>query len=368
MAAVGAGVVVMVAVMVAGFGFATHVRDASQSTAVGFHERTRVSTPFAFTGVSPASGSTDVPSSVPLEVRFSTALAPDTPLPALSPPIPGHWVPSGPSSLEFIAGAPAVPGTNVTLTIPGGPSGMRSASGRPLAHTQVAALTVKPGSVLRLQEILAQLGYLPVTWTPIDAAPMDTARLAETQAGVFSWRWATTPAQLKALWQPGRENSITDGALMAFENAHGMATTTTIGPTLWAALLRALEAGQVDPYPYAYAMVTMSSPENLVLWVNGADVFTSLANTGIPVSPTATGTYPVYLRYRFQVMRGTNPNGSRYADPVSWVSYFNGGDAVHGFVRATYGWPQSLGCVELPPSNAAVVWPYMHIGTLVTVS
>ncbi len=47
-------------------------------------------------------------------------------------------------------------------------------------------------------------------------------------------------------------------------------------------------------------------------------------------------------------MKGTNPDGSKYADPVYWISYFNGGDAVHYFDRPAYGYYQSLGCVELP--------------------
>ena len=40
-----------------------------------------------------------------------------------------------------------------------------------------------------------------------------------------------------------------------------------------------------------------------------------------------------------------------------WVSYFNGGDALHGFVRSSYGSPQSDGCVEMPVANAQVVYP-----------
>ena len=37
-------------------------------------------------------------------------------------------------------------------------------------------------------------------------------------------------------------------------------------------------------------------------------------------------------------MAGTNPDGSHYDDPgVPWVSYFHGGDALHGFIRASYG-------------------------------
>ena len=48
-------------------------------------------------------------------------------------------------------------------------------------------------------------------------------------------------------------------------------------------------------------------------------------------------------------MEGTNPDGSHYNDVgVPWVNYFSGGDAIHGFVRPGYGWPQSLGCVEVP--------------------
>ncbi len=62
-----------------------------------------------------------------------------------------------------------------------------------------------------------------------------------------------------------------------------------------------------------------------------------LANTGIGVAPTADGTFPVYEKLPFQIMPGTNPDGSHYADPVEWVSYFNGGDAVHYFDRGSYG-------------------------------
>ena len=67
-------------------------------------------------------------------------------------------------------------------------------------------------------------------------------------------------------------------------------------------------------------------------------------------------------------MEGTNPDGSHYHDEgIKWISYFNGGDAVHYFERASFGVPQSLGCVELPLEDAAEVYPYMPLGTLVTI-
>ena len=115
-------------------------------------------------------------------------------------------------------------------------------------------------------------------------------------------------------------------------------------------------------------MASEGSPETLTVWHDGHVVMHTLANTGIPAAPTAFGTSPVYLRYRFQIMRGTNPDGSTYADPVSWVCYY-----ILPAKRCTTSRaaptaaPQSLGCVELPYTQAEQVWPYMTYGTLVTV-
>jgi hypothetical protein len=67
-------------------------------------------------------------------------------------------------------------------------------------------------------------------------------------------------------------------------------------------------------------------------------------------------------------MKGTNPDGSHYADYVQWVAYFNGGDAVHYIPRSSWGYPQSLGCIEVPYSAAESAWGYLTYGTLVTVT
>ena len=97
-------------------------------------------------------------------------------------------------------------------------------------------------------------------------------------------------------------------------------------------------------------------------------VYSTPVNTGVAGATTANGTFPVYARYTVTTMSGTNPDGSHYVDPgIQWVSYFNGGDALHGFVRGSYGFPQSDGCVEMPVANAAMVFPLTPIGTLVTV-
>jgi hypothetical protein len=109
--------------------------------------------------------------------------------------------------------------------------------------------------------------------------------------------------------------------------------------------------------------VSQVQPEKLKLYVNGRHIYTSFVNTGVSSAPTQSGTYPVYLRYTVTTMSGTEPDGKTYHDPgIPWVSYFHGGDALHGFLRSQYGYPQSLGCVEMPFANAKIVWPYTPIG------
>ncbi len=52
---------------------------------------------------------------------------------------------------------------------------------------------VAAGSTLRLQQLLAQLGYLPVTFTP--AGPLSAPQeLAQPQEGTFAWRFAEPAA------------------------------------------------------------------------------------------------------------------------------------------------------------------------------
>ncbi|MBX5436227.1 MAG: L,D-transpeptidase family protein [Alicyclobacillaceae bacterium] len=161
---------------------------------------------------------------------------------------------------------------------------------------------------------------------------------------------------------------MTAGAVMAFEADHGLAVDGLAGPKVSAALATALRNRQKHTRGYSWVYVSTSNPQTLWLWKDGRIVLRSLANTGIAAAPTPAGTWPVYLRYRSQTMEGTTPSGAYYRDPdVPWVSYFYRGDAVHGFPRARYGFPQSLGCVELPVAAAAKVWNNTAIGTLVTV-
>ena len=362
--------VVLIGVAVAAYA----LHDSSQraaasptSTAVHAVEASAHEGPLAVTTVTPTSGATSVPTDATLSVQFSGPLSPTSPTPSLTPPVAGAWREMTPETFAFVASAPLVPSATETITVPGGAGGVTGADGKVLAHSVTATFSVAAGSTLRLQQLLAQLGYLPVTFTP--ARPLSAPQeAAQEQEGTFTWRW-TEPTSLVNLWTAGSANTVTTGAVMAFESQHNMKTDGVAGPAVWAQLLSDAAAGTVDSSAYNYVYVSKSLPETATVYSNGAEVYSTRANTGVAGAPTASGTFPVYLRYKVTTMSGTNPDGSKYVDPgIPWVSYFNGGDALHGFIRGSYGYPQSDGCVEMPPANAAVVWPLTPIGTLVTVS
>jgi hypothetical protein len=275
--------------------------------------------------------------------------------------------------LTFTPSTDFTPLSDITLAVPAGPAGVEGTSGGHLAQAFTEEFRIANGSIVRLQQLLALLDYSPLNWTPSGApiaatdTPAQLAALFDPPTGTYAWRDSGWPATLHALWQPGKNNIFTRGLVMSFEADHGLVTNGSVSAALWNALVSALATNTVNAGGYNYAFADKAPPEMLTIYHNGSVVLKSPANTGIATSPTPDGTFPVNTRLRQQVMRGTNPDGAHYADLVQYIAYFHGNDAVHYMNRADYGIPQSLGCIELPLSDAAIAWPYLAYGTLVTV-
>jgi lipoprotein-anchoring transpeptidase ErfK/SrfK len=323
---------------------------------------------FAVASTTPSKGATQVPSDQVVTVTFTSALSDSIGTPAFSPPVSGTWGKAGPATLAFTATEPFIPTATETLTIPAGAAGPRSVRGARLAAPVTVSFGVAQASTERLQQLLAELDYLPLSFTAAGTTAPNEAATAQT--GTFAWRWTTLPADLTSLWTEGSENVITKGAVMTFEDQNGLTVDGLAGQRVWSTLLAAVAGGKTDTSSYNYVDVSKQLPESLAVYVNGVPTMTGVSvNTGAPGADTVDGTYPVFEHVTSSRMQGTNPDGSTYDDPdVPWASYFNGGDALHGFVRATYGSPQSNGCVEMPVATAAQVWPLTPIGTLVTVT
>jgi len=310
----------------------------------------------------------DTPISLTFSKTISAALG--TSMPPVSPITKGTWHQVNSHTIVFRPeGYGYGLGAHVTVGLP---AGVKLIGGQASGSSDSGSWSVPAGSTLRLQQLLAGLGYLPLRFdshSPVPPTPQGQVNAAiNPPSGDFSWRYGNVPSALHSMWQPGTSGVMTRGAVMAFENDHGLTPDGTAGPSVWNALMAAALTGHRSSFGYTFVSVSTSS-QSLSLWHSGHSVLTTAVNTGIASAPTAAGTYPVFEHAPSVTMSGTNPDGSHYSDPgVPWVSYFNGGDALHGFLRASYGSAQSLGCVEMPYDEAHTVYPYTPVGTLVHVT
>jgi hypothetical protein len=328
---------------------------------------------------SPVAGST-ISASTPIELTFSKKVKKlfGDEKPTLDPEVDGKWSQPNAHTLKFVPSGFGVPlATDLKVKLPQQVEVVQADGS--VENADEIAWEVPAGSEMRLQQLLAGLGYLPYDFDGEEVAKTPEAQVAaattETPKGHFTPRWKDTPAGLKEQWSPGKENVLVEGAIMSFEERHGMEADGIAGPVIWKALMEATIEGDTKTEKgagngYTYVWVDESTPEIVNVWHNGKMIVSEApANTGIPGAETELGTHNVYLRYEETTMSGENPDGSKYNDPgIMWVSYFYGGDALHAFDRPSYGSPQSLGCVEMPLEEAAEIWPYTPIGTPVTVN
>ena len=177
----------------------------------------------------PAPGSRILPVT-PLTLTFAQPVSEvlGSRLPVLEPAQPGRWEQIDSNTLSFRpAGLGFGLGGTVDVRLP----------------SQTLGWQVASGSTLRLQELLARLGYLPLNWTQAGDPPptraSEVAAAVRAPHGTFSWRYPETPASLETLWHAGAWNVVTEGAVMRFEEDHGLATDGVAGPQVWRALIHA---------------------------------------------------------------------------------------------------------------------------------
>lgn len=327
----------------------------------------------ATTAVAYPSPGTTIKATTPITLTFSKPVskALDGSMPPVLPRTPGTWHQISAHAIQFQPeGFGYGLGASVTIGLPNGVHLI----GAKQSGDAWGGWTVPQGTTTRLQQLLAVLGYLPLRFHydgsgPGPSTANQLSAAVKPPAGSFSMRYSNTPAALRNMWAPGTFGTMTKGAVMMFEDQQGMTADGVPGPAVWNALITAAVQGKKNAFGYTFVQVSESSPESQSTWHNGKTVSSGAVNTGIPAAPTAQGVFPVFEHALSVTMSGTNPDGSHYSDPgVPYVSYFNGGDALHGFLRASYGSQQSLGCVEMPYSEAAAVYPYTPIGTLVDVA
>ncbi|MBN1305775.1 MAG: L,D-transpeptidase family protein [Anaerolineales bacterium] len=89
-----------------------------------------------------------------------------------------------------------------------------------------------------------------------------------------------------------------------------------------------------------------------------------VVSTGTWQTPTVTGKYRVYVKFRYTTMAGPG----YYLPDVPYTMYFYKGYAIHGtYWHNNFGTPMSHGCINLTISDAAWVYDFSSVGTLVNI-
>jgi len=89
-----------------------------------------------------------------------------------------------------------------------------------------------------------------------------------------------------------------------------------------------------------------------------------LVSTGTWVTPTVTGQFRVYVKYRFTLMTGPG----YYLPNVPYTMYFYKGYGIHGtYWHNNFGTPMSHGCVNMITPEAGWLFNWSMVGTVVNV-
>jgi peptidoglycan hydrolase-like protein with peptidoglycan-binding domain len=305
----------------------------------------------------------------PLAVMLSAPVSPSSPPPSLNPKVAGRWSIVGDAEV-FTPASTLEPCTSYALTV----WARTTATGHTqLGKRQTIALHVACPPIAGLQQALARLGYLGAKLHPRYDVHIASGSETRREAGEHAFhppRGALAPHPADAPpAQMGQLDATTRGALEVYQADRGLEATGEPSSATWASLLYDETVNRRDPEPYTWVTVSESLPETLEVHRGNRVVFSTPANTGVPGAETAQGIFPIYARYVSTTMAGEDVDGTKYDVPdVPWVNYFNGGDAVHGYPRESYGFPQSNGCVELPIEAAHTVFGMLAIGDIVEVN
>jgi lipoprotein-anchoring transpeptidase ErfK/SrfK len=89
-----------------------------------------------------------------------------------------------------------------------------------------------------------------------------------------------------------------------------------------------------------------------------------VVSTGLWGTPTVTGRFRIYVKYRAATMSGPG----YYLPNVPYTMYFYNGYGIHGtYWHNNFGTPMSHGCVNMKTSDAEWIFSWASVGTLVNI-
>lgn len=155
---------------------------------------------------------------------------------------------------------------------------------------------------------------------------------------------------------PGVYDAQTQQAVIAFRKMAGLTRNAVADASVFAALAAGEGAFTVS-YPSQGRHIEADLTHQVLALIgsNGAVQRLYQISSGKPSTPTQLGTYRVYWKEW-----GTNSDG------MVDFSFFNGGDAIHGYAEVpTYA--ASHGCLRVWIPDAAAIYGWVTVGTTVDV-
>jgi len=102
----------------------------------------------------------------------------------------------------------------------------------------------------------------------------------------------------------------------------------------------------------------------LTAYEGGLPVHTMWVSTGLPDTPTPVGIFRIQLKLRYDDMTGPG----YYLPNVPYTMYFYRGYGIHGtYWHHNFGHPMSHGCINLPTDEAARLFEWADVGTLLNI-
>ncbi len=179
------------------------------------------------------------------------------------------------------------------------------------------------------------------------------------------------------------ELSTSGQILQAGANGVSVGNTKSAAATITQNLLRGTGTEISLPVQYTAFKTVQAPTDNKWVEVNtttkrmyaydqGELVHSFLISAGAPATPTVTGYFAIYAKYRSQDMFGGNADGSSYFQPaVPYVNYFYHDYAIHGnyWRPASYfgNINSSHGCVGIGVDDGAWIYSWAPVGTPVIV-
>lgn len=106
------------------------------------------------------------------------------------------------------------------------------------------------------------------------------------------------------------------------------------------------------------------SEQRVRIYDHGIVIHSYLISSGLPHTPTPQGQFRIWLKLRYDDMEGDD----YYLRNVPYVMYFYQGYGLHGvWWHANFGHRMSHGCINQPNAQAAWLFNWAELGTLVNV-